>query len=95
MKEPLKFKSPNISIQNLVSFTCSDTVVNTMFTILARLQMLGELGGSTEVVIDGGAHFFDGDGSDRINYIKINGLSIDEWKKEKKRLGEWPEEEDE
>ncbi len=95
MKEPLEFKSPNISLQNYISFTCSDTVVNTLFTILAELQMLGELGGSEWVNVGEHAYFFDGDGTDRVNYIKINGLSTKEWMEEKKRLGEWPKEDDE
>ncbi len=87
MSEPLEFKSPKISIQNIISFTCSDTAVNTLFTILCELNQLGELGCSREVVIDGRAYFFDGDGSDRVDYIKVNGLSIDEWTKEMQRLG--------
>jgi len=92
MKEPLNFKSPKISMQNTISFTCSDTAVNTLFTILCELKQLGELGASREVVIDGRAYFFDGDGSDQVDYIKVNGLSIDEWNKEKRRLGELTDE---
>ena len=66
-----------------------------MFTILAELQMLGELGSTRDVVIDGRAYNFDGDGPDRINYIKINGLSVEEWTKELKRIGKWEVKEDE
>lgn len=76
-----KFKTPNISFQNVISFTCSDDAVNPLLELFSKLRSLGQMGRSGEVVID-----WDGDGRDRLENISVNGLTMDAWDVEFSRL---------
>jgi len=76
-----KFKTPHISYQNVISFTCSDDSIEPLLELFQKLQSLGQMGSSREVTID-----WDGDGRHRLENISINGLTLDAWDKERKRL---------
>jgi hypothetical protein len=57
-----------------------------MLEILDHLKTLGQCGMSREIKIDKISYFFDGDGRDKLDYIKVNGLSLIEWQEELDRL---------
>jgi hypothetical protein len=78
-----KFKTPNIAFQNVISFTCSDEAVNPLLELFSKLRSLGQMGCSREVTID-----WDGDGSDRLENISVNGMTLDAWQKEFERLNQ-------
>jgi hypothetical protein len=76
-----KFKTPKISNDNVISFTCSDTAVEPLLELFGILSMYGQAGCSREVVID-----WDGDGSDQLENISVNGMKLTDWEIEWKRL---------
>lgn len=78
-----KFRTPKIDSQNVITFTCSDKSIISLLNLLNELKSLGEMGCSRTVKID-----WDGDGSDRVNNISINGMTLSEWNIEWKRLSE-------
>jgi hypothetical protein len=78
-----KFKTPKISVQNVVSFTCSDGAIETLLKLFNNLKSLGEMGCSRDVTIN-----WDGDGRDRLDNISVNGMTLLEWEKEWKRLND-------
>lgn len=67
-----KFKSPKTSLQNVISFTCSDDAVKPLLELFLKLEILGRMGYSRELTIDW-------DGRDRLDNISVNGLTLDEW----------------
>ena len=75
------YKTPHIAYQNVISFTCSDGSINSLIEFLNKLRSLGQMGSSRDVTID-----WDGDGRDRVENISVNGMSLDAWDKEQKRL---------
>ncbi len=82
-----KFRTPKISYEHVVSFTCSDTLVNRIVSMLERFHDLGQAGCTIEITF-----YFDGDGTDKIDNICVNGVSLREWELEKVRLaveGKW------
>lgn len=76
-----KFRTPKIDSQNVITFTCSDNSIKPLLNLLNELKSLGEMGCSRTIKID-----WDGDGSDKINHISINGMTLSEWDDEWKRL---------
>jgi hypothetical protein len=76
-----KFRTPKIDTQNVISFTCSDDSIEPLLKLLGKLRNLGQMGSSGEVTID-----WDGDGRDRLENISVNGMTLDNWEKEWKRL---------
>lgn len=76
-----KFKTPKIDTQNVISFTCSDDSIEPLLELFEKLRSLGQMGSSRDVSID-----WDGDGRDRLENISINGMTLDNWEKEWKRL---------
>lgn len=76
-----KFKTPKIDTQNVISFTCSDDSIEPLLELFGKLRSLGQMGSSREVSID-----WDGDGRDRLENISVNGMTLDNWEKEWKRL---------
>jgi hypothetical protein len=76
-----KFRTPKIDTQNVISFTCSDDSIEPLLELFEKLRSLGQMGSSMEVTID-----WDGDGRDRLENISVNGMTLDNWQKEWKRL---------
>ena len=76
-----KFRTPKIDTQNVISFTCSDDSIKPLLELFGKLRSLGQMGSSSEVTID-----WDGDGRDRLENISVNGMTLDNWEKEWKRL---------
>lgn len=76
-----KFKTPKIDTQNVISFTCSDDSIEPLLELFGKLRSLGQMGSSREVSI-----VWDGDGRDRLENISVNGMTLDNWEKEWKRL---------
>ena len=74
-----KFKSPKTSLQNDISFTCSDDAVKPLLELFLKLGTLGQMGYSRELTIDW-------DGRDRLDNISVNGLTLDGWDSEFERL---------
>lgn len=82
----MKYQSPKRSMESNIAFTCSNHAVSGMLEILNHLKTLGQCGMSREIKIDESSYFFDGDGRDKVDYIKVNGLSLMEWQEELDRL---------
>jgi hypothetical protein len=60
--------------------TCNSTAVLTLATLLRKLQTMGNVGSSRTIDMkDYGSVYFDGDGSDRIGAILVNGIDMDDW----------------
>ena len=78
-----KFRTPKIDAQNVISFTCSDDSIEPLLELFRKLRSLGQMGGSREVTID-----WDGDGRDRLENISVNGMTLNDWEKEWKRLSD-------
>lgn len=78
-----KFRTPLIDTQNVISFTCSDDSVEPLLELFGKLRSLGQTGCSLQATID-----WDGDGNDRLENITVNGLTLDNWKKEWERLND-------
>lgn len=78
-----KFRTPKIDTQNVISFTCSDTSVELLLELFGKLRSLGQMGCSRQVTID-----WDGDGSDRLENISVNGMTLGNWEKEWERLND-------
>lgn len=76
-----KYKTPKMDCENVISFTCSDDSVEKLIKYLSKLYSLGEMGCTRETSLE-----WDGDGRDKLNNISINGMNLDEWDKEFKRL---------
>jgi len=76
-----KFRTPKIDSQNVISFTCPDGSIESLLDLFGKLRSLGQMGSSRKVVID-----WDGDGRDRLENISVNGMTLDNWSKEWKRL---------
>jgi len=75
------FKTPKIGFQNVISFTCSDSAISPLLDLFNKLSCLGEIGSSKELVIS-----WDGDGSDRLENITVNGVTLSNWEQEQNRL---------
>lgn len=82
----MKYQSPKRSTESNIAFTCSNHAVSVMLEVLEHLKTLGQCGMSREIKIDESSYFFDGDGRDKVDYIKVNGLSLIEWQEELDRL---------
>jgi hypothetical protein len=89
------FRTPKISCENVVSFTCSNGALEPVLKLLENIQQMGDMGCSRDIVIqswggDGGGVLidFDGDGSDRVDNISINGMTKKQWLEEWERLEE-------
>ncbi len=76
-----KFRTPRIDTQNVISFTCPDDSLEPLLELFRKLRSLGQVGSSRKVIID-----WDGDGRDRLENISVNGMTLDNWEKEWKRL---------
>lgn len=77
----MKYKTPKISCQNVISFTCSNGAIEPLLDFFLKLKSLGDMGSTRDVVID-----WDGDGNHRLDNITINGLTLSNWNKEWDRL---------
>lgn len=73
------------SNERKISFTCNKDAAPELIKLLSYLEMLGLLGCTRDIVIDGDNKWFvfDGDGPDRISDITINGVSVGEWEEDK------------
>ena len=78
-----KYRTPKIDTQNVISFTCSDGSIEPLLELFGKLRSLGQMGSSREVTID-----WDGDGSDRLENISVNGMTLTDWEKEWGRLND-------
>lgn len=76
-----EYKTPSIGSKNIISFTCSDSALEVLIELFEHLNILGQMGSTREVTLE-----WDGDDSDRLEHIVVNGLSLGEWDKEWKRL---------
>lgn len=82
----MKYQSPKRSMESNIAFTCSNHAVSVMLEILDHLKTLSQCGIAREIKIDVNSYFFDGDGRDKVDYVKVNGLSLIEWQEELDRL---------
>ena len=78
-----KFRTPRIDTKNIISFTCSDYSVEPLLELFNKLKSMGQMGSSGSLTID-----WDGDGSDRLGNITVNGMTLENWSKEWKRLND-------
>jgi hypothetical protein len=88
-----KYQPPKRRTRNVISFTCSDQAVEVVLKLLQALERLGSWGCSRNFVMvdcpwedEPNQFFFDGDGSDKLGFIKVNGLSLAEWRDEWDRM---------
>jgi hypothetical protein len=60
---------------NKIEIFCSDTAVGSLLPLLKTLRSMGVLGSTREITIQDweGVYEFDGDGSDAIGEILVNG----------------------
>ena len=79
-----------------ISVSCNHSAALALVAILERLKQMSSMGCTREVVIeDFGQISFDGDGSDRITSISVNGLTLKEWRDTYHRNGSfWVREDD-
>lgn len=78
-----KYRTPKIDSQNVISFTCSDGSIEPLLNLLNQLKSLGQMGCTRTIEFE-----WDGDGSDRVNNISVNGMSLSAWENEWKRLND-------
>lgn len=76
-----KYRTPMTRAANVITFTCSDSSIEPLVELLERLKYLGNIGCTRTIPID-----WDGDGNNRLANISVNGMTLDEWEIEWKRL---------
>lgn len=92
-KEKLEKLDPKLMLdmddKAAIQMICSRHAVPVLMELLSVLKALGDMGSSRNVYVEGFEPqdlFFDGDGSDHISSLTVNGLSLDAWlEKQKKR----------
>lgn len=80
------YHSKKLSMQNVVTFTCSNDAADTLVKVLKMFRDFGEWGHSVSFKIEGKSFGFDGDGEMKIGSISVNGWTLDEWESEFHRL---------
>lgn len=75
------FKPKFIGHQNVVSFTCSDTSLVAIVSLLQKLEGLAFK--SEDVVFEWKGEGFDG--GYNLTNISVNGMTLDQWEKEQDR----------
>lgn len=89
-----EFRTPAKNKSNIITFTCSDGAVEPVLELLGQMRAMGSMGCSRRIIVEWGgrgedkAVFFDGDGNHKLSHISVNGLTLEEWDKEWKRLDE-------
>jgi hypothetical protein len=76
-----KYETPKMDCENNISFTCSEDSVEKLIKLMLEMHSLGEMGSTRDLSI-----YWDGDGRDKLNNISINGLTLEQWDEEFKRL---------
>ena len=80
------YHSPRKVLENVVSFNCSNDAAHVMVKLLRLLSEFGSIGHSVTIKVEDRLYGFDGDGEAKLGFIKVNGLSLDEWNDEFTRL---------